>query len=264
MDKAKPAPVRLSIGNLDIDLNFDSGPLSEYFAGVYSSFLQPDRAGYPVNVSWTAIWPQTEPIQIKTNIKQKALELTAVGYEGRIEAEGAQLELSTGAPFLGVDYFVRTVTAFLAYQAGGMMFHGAGILRGEKGYIFFGHSGSGKSTVAGFSAEDVVLNDDLLILHPLPDAWMMYATPFWNPTQVKPTNGEGEVHGLYRLVKDTSIFVERMSSGQAVGELAASTPVFPAESDQAQVILERCLQLSQCVPVYRLHFQKNDNFWSVI
>ena len=70
------------------------------------------------------------------------------------------------AAFEEVEYFLRVIYALLVFQAGGLLFHAAGIVRDGQCYLFFGHSGSGKTTVARLSSTDLVLNDDLVVLIP--------------------------------------------------------------------------------------------------
>lgn len=196
----------------------------------------------------------------------------APGYEGFIDAEKGKGELSLSSKRIldEVDYYLRVAYALLAFDAGGMMFHAAGILRNGEAHLFFGHSGSGKTTVARVSRDDIILNDDLLLLIPgklsgnQESMWMAYATPFWNPTQVAPTNKSGPVVGLYRLVQDKEVYLEPMSSGQALAELVSNIPVIPDDPSRGGILLQRGIRFLGNVPAQRLHFLQDDSFWNVI
>lgn len=196
----------------------------------------------------------------------------APGYEGFIDLENCrgELKLSSKRPLDEVDYYLRVAYALLAFDAGGMMFHAAGILRNGEAHLFFGHSGSGKTTVARVSRDDIILNDDLLLLIPgklsgnQESMWMAYATPFWNPTQVAPSNKSGPVVGLYRLVQDKEVYIEPMSSGQALAELVSNIPVIPEDPSRGEILLQRGIRFLESVPAHRLHFLPDDSFWNVI
>jgi hypothetical protein len=163
-----------------------------------------------------------------------------------------------------VDYFLRVVFALVVFQAGGMMIHGAGILHKGSGYLFFGHSGSGKTTVSRSSVKDEVLNDDLVALIPQENTWRMYSTPFWNPTQVEPKPLAAPLATMYRLVQDKSVFLEPFKPGQALAEFVANIPIIPSNPAQSGILMERCLNLLERVPAHQLHFLPDDSFWRAI
>ncbi len=204
--------------------------------------------------------------------KKKGLQFTAEGYEGFVShQEGkAELCLSSIQPVEDIEYFLRICYAILAFENAGFLFHAAGIVKENQAYLFFGHSGSGKTTVARVSKQYLVLNDDLVMLVPETKlaqdkpVWMAYATPFWNPTQVKPSAQRAPIAGLYRLVQNKNVFLEAMSKGQALAELISNVPVIPDDPQRNDGLIHRCLQILTTIPAHRLHFLPDDSFWKVI
>jgi hypothetical protein len=133
--------------------------------------------------------------------------------------------------------------------------------------VFFGHSGSGKTTVARLSSDAVVLNDDLLLLMPSEhrQGWTVYSTPFWNPTQVSPAGSlSAPLADMFRLVQDQTVYQEEMEPGQALAELVTSVPVIPADPTRLVSLLERGNRLVSSVPIFKLHFLPDASFWDVI
>lgn len=195
------------------------------------------------------------------------LHFTAPGYEGFIDEEAGQgeLRLSSAQPVEEVDYFLRVAYALLALRAGGLLLHAAGIVRGGRAYLFFGPSGCGKTTVARLSRSDRVLNDDLVLLLPTEAEWRAYATPFWNPSQVRPAEAmAAPVAGMFRLVQDTEVYLEAVGPAQALAELVASVPVVTRDAQRARRLLEICRRLLDTVPVSRLHFLPDASFWRLV
>jgi len=164
-----------------------------------------------------------------------------------------------------LDYYVRVACAVLAFQAGGLLFHAAGIVRGGLGYVFFGYSGSGKTTVSRLSPHDVVLNDDLVLLMPADRGWTVQSTPFWNPSQVRPAGAlAAPLAGLFHLVQDKQVYLETLYAAQAVAEVIASVPVIAADPSRTSQLLERGRRLIHAAPVYNLHFLPDPSFWPVV
>jgi hypothetical protein len=93
---------------------------------------------------------------------------------------------------------------------------------------------------------------------------MAYATPFWNPTQVTPTNQGAPVIGLYRLVQDKEVYLEPMGPGEGLAELVSNVPVIPDDPSRGEALLQRCAELIKVVPVNRLHFLPDSSFWEVV
>ena len=189
--------------------------------------------------------------------------LAAPGFHGDVSAAtgAAHLRAHPQAGPADIGYFLRVVLAVQAFARGGMLFHTAGIVHGGQGYALFGVSGSGKTTAAHFSAPDAVLNDDLVLLWPLADGWLMYATPFGK------RRGDvraAPLRALLRLIKAPDVALVPLSAGRALGELVANTPVLSADPLWLPEALARWEALLSAVPVYALHFRRDATFWEVI
>ena len=233
--------------------------------------------------------PGPAPADWPFTYDQGVLRFATAHYTGAIDvrSSAAQLTVIAPHPFEPIDYFVRAALALLAFEAGGLLFHAAGLARHGSGYAFFGYSGSGKTTVARVSSDAVILNDDLVVLlpqasHPAArqasrpygetgartreaDRWWMHATPFSNPTQVKPIGPQpAPLAALYRLVQDRRVFVEPIDPAAAIAEVIASSPVVNADPDRALALLTTTEHLASSVPVQRLHFLPDSSFWTII
>ncbi len=206
-----------------------------------------------------AEWPFT--------FEHGVLRFTAAHCTGSLDltARRAHLNVIAPRPFEPIDYFVRAALALLAFEAGGLLFHAAGLARRGNGYAFFGYSGSGKTTVARVSSDAQILNDDLVVILPDASRWNIYATPFSNPTQVTPAGPQfAPLAALYRLVQDQRVFVEPIAPAAAMAEVIACSPVVSADPDRALALLALAEQLVSMVPVRRLHFLPDSSFWAVV
>jgi hypothetical protein len=225
---------------------------------------------------------QSEPdIKDEVSFQDGIAILRSPTYHGFINSEDhiAQICIREDQPIVDIDYCLRVVYALLAFQAGGFLFHGAGIIHHQKGYLFFGHSGAGKTTVSRLSSGDQIINDDLVILMPPEYSpgleneqpggekstnWSIHSTPFWNPSQVKPSQLSCDLAAMFHLVKDKEVFLEPLRKAQAFAELVAGVRIIPLDVHQGINVLDRIERLQKQVPVYNLHFLPNASFWKLI
>lgn len=161
------------------------------------------------------------------------------------------------------DYLLRITMALVVNAAGGCLFHAAGVIRDQQGYIFFGPSGAGKTTITRYSPGMVVLNDDLVVLIQHGQKWMAHSTPFSNEQPEERVNLAAPVYALYYLAQDHLVYKKEMSSGEAFGAVIAGVPVVPM-LEHMDALMERCLRICQEVPIYELHFRQDSSFWNVV
>jgi len=183
---------------------------------------------------------------------------------GGIDQKIGCLQISSQQPVEDIDYIIRGAYALLAFQSGGVMLHSAGIARDGKAFLFFGHSGSGKTTVSRLSSNDTVLNDDLVLILPTDNGWYVFGTPFWNPTQVKPSPQSAPLARLYRLVQAKKVHIEKITPGEALAELVSSVPVIPEDPLRNRLLMKRLIEIIESLPVQKLHFLPDDSFWKAI
>lgn len=187
-------------------------------------------------------------------------------YRGKIDLskrEG-QVTIYSSHPVEDIDYLLRLLFAVMGFRAGGILFHAAGIVHRGRTHVFLGHSGTGKSTISKASSSDIVLNDDLVLLMPKDQGWVVYSTPFWNISQVQPTAANAPLAALYKLIKDQSPYLESISPSRSFAELISCIPVIASEHEFLPSLMERCSSLLTSIPVYSLHFTPDSAFWDVI
>jgi hypothetical protein len=257
----------LSIANFRIQANCNHSQLAQKLRQRYHEFQTPQKPNLRIDVQWMGTERSSSLLDTKTAFRNGVLAFSALGYQGFIDEKKGQgkLQLSSAHPVEDIDYYLRVAFALLANAAGGILMHTAGILRDKRAYLFFGHSGSGKTTVCQVSAEvHTILNDDLILLLPRKNSWRAYGTPFWNPTQIKPSNQSAPVVGMYHLIQSKKVYAQKMGEAQATAALIANVPVIPQDPMRSKQLLETLSQLQKTIPIFELHFLPDDSFWNVI
>ena len=164
-----------------------------------------------------------------------------------------------------LENFCRVAVAWMAVGRGGVLIHGASIVREGRAYIFFGKSASGKSTLAAMNTEGQVISDDLTLVLPGAGGLQVAGSPF------RGTYGGGEpvlglfpLAGIFRLVQDTRTFVEEEKPVRAFAEFVANLPFVNDALDRYPDLLGRIEQVVRSSPVLFLHFQKKPDFWAAV
>ncbi len=184
------------------------------------------------------------------------------GGEGRL-----LLSRGGGEPTLrSFENYVRAAVAWQAASLGGALVHAASAVRDEKGYLFYGESGAGKSTFAEVNRRGTILSDDLSLV--LPGAGgqpELLGSPFRGTYEGgAPVRGRFPLAAAFRLVKGERaevVSVPRvLAFGQLVGNLAFLAEAFDARPDLFASV-ERTFAT---VPLRQLRFRKDDSYWDAI
>jgi hypothetical protein len=146
--------------------------------------------------------------------------------------------------------------------------HSAGIIRNNRGYIFFGPPGSGKSTITNLSRKFTVLHDDMNILSLHDSSVSVEGTPF-NPKLIERTDCRGTLSMICSLHQSLEVKIERGTVGDCVQKIVSETflpiPLLSENRKHAFEYMLHCVKkLAIMVPYYRLYFKKDDSFWNVI
>lgn len=164
-----------------------------------------------------------------------------------------------------IDSFMRICYSFIAVDKGGLLLHSAGVLRDGKGYIFFGVSGTGKSTIARLSADKgSVLSDELVVIRKKGDGYQVYGSPFYGTNEDTGINFGSDLKAAFLPLKDQEVYLKEASLAQALSKLLASVLFFGKESSLNKRMFDTCADLVTKIPFYEMHFRLDDSFWQCI
>jgi hypothetical protein len=183
------------------------------------------------------------------------------------------LDLGTGlgrlvlsrSPDGNPENFLRAVYARLSLLSGKLLLHAASVAREDEGFVFFGNSGSGKTTVANLSLEHTVLSDDLSIVSATQSECRVHGLPFRGASFRWPVvNMDVPLRGAYRLRKDREHRLEPLAPAQAMAELMACAPFMAGHADNYDRAMEIVSRVLSLVPVQDLYFRRDKGFWGVV
>ena len=171
------------------------------------------------------------------------------------------------------ENFLRVAFAQLALAHGGLLLHAGGLIHDRHGYVFFGHSGAGKSTVAGFAPEgSTLLSDDLVLLRlhgeslcSAPGRLWLHGVPFRGEALPVPRpNAAAPVAGLYALRQASGHALEPLPAPLSAARLLACTPFIDGDPRACRQALAVCTAIAQAVPIHTLAFARDPGFWHLL
>lgn len=262
--------LRISIADICIALRVDDADMAERIRARYAEFLAPDASpDFNVDVAvregvqFVPIRPG--PWVINTTFQDEVLTFESYVEKGAVDLATGQGHLVM-APTGLIENFLRVLYAWCALRAGGLLLHSAGVVKNGYAFLFFGASGSGKTTATRLSNGHTILSDDILIVKPVNGSFQAFGVPFrGGEMQDAPrTNTRAPLAGLYRLRKAPEHRLAPMPLARAVAELASCVPFVAINPDLGRQVVDTCARLAAQVPVFELYFRKDPDFWRVI
>lgn len=141
----------------------------------------------------------------------------------------------------------------------GCELHGCGLVDGEAGYLFVGHSGAGKTTMArlwGEAAQPVVLSDDRIVVRRhAGEAWM-YGTPWHGEAQLAAAR-KARLRAIFILRQAASVGFRELGPVEAVPALLSMSFVPHHSKEALAFVLEFLRGLAGAIPCVELAFPRH-------
>ncbi len=141
---------------------------------------------------------------------------------------------------------------YLTVKFNAIMIHASGVFDGEKGRIFTGFSGNGKSTMAYLwqSAGAGIVNDDRLIIRNEGDKYFMYNTPMYYSDISKKV----PLHEIHLIRHNPENIIKKITGAKAVSGVMAFCIQHGYNSRYIEQHLAFLSQLFRHVSIYEVGF----------
>jgi len=153
---------------------------------------------------------------------------------------------------------------YLAQREGALV-HSAGLCFHDRGYIFPGKSGAGKSTIsrqlAGIDNYDF-LSDDRIIVRKMDKTFKAFGTP-WPGEAGIAVNKSVDLSGIFFISQASYNRIEEITPQKAMERLLPVVSIPWYDKEVMIKILDFCEDLISNVPVYELHFKPDNEIQDV-
>ncbi len=187
-----------------------------------------------------------------------------VDYKLKVDKAYRTAELHVYDMFALKHALMNLYRGFFVLNKWGLLIHSSCVIEGGNAYIFSGRSGAGKSTIARLSHPRPLLSDEATIVKVTGDEVTVYDSPFRSDTQPEFIRQGVPLAAVHLIHQSRHVSRERTEGTHGVVQLMDKVFYWAYDKDQTKAILRMYEQLAQKVPIYDLHFQKNNTFWEAI
>lgn len=172
-----------------------------------------------------------------------------------------RLFMVPGIARFAIDNAAMLMYAFATSDKKTLLFHSSVTVRQGRGYMFLGHSGTGKSTHSRQWLEAFddahLLNDDNPAVRILPDNTVrVYGTP-WSGKTPCYNQDSAPVAALVQLAQAPENIITRLKMTQAYPYILASVSGLKVMPEMMDRLYESIAQLLELTPVYKLECLPN-------
>jgi len=168
-----------------------------------------------------------------------------------------------GETFMSYESIIRIFYSILTVVNQGFLMHSSSLIHKGKGYLFFGVSGSGKSTVVKLSESDTCLSDELSMIIKVEGNYIVSGTPFHGELPIY-TNRQAELRNLFILKKSPDDFFRKLGDVEAYTSIMRNILFFCDDWGLKQLIFNTTIDLVKHTGVYEMNFTKTNKFWEII
>ncbi|MEH7304668.1 hypothetical protein [Neobacillus drentensis] len=253
------------IGDHFIQINCESETMNKFFDKNFhlhlsSENLQPNfiikiRDGYGVPF-----------FDYEVEITRQGDKITYLRADYQIEVD-SQFKSATISVFdeLALKHALTNLfSSFIVHHNWGVLLHSSCAIENGKAHIFAGQSGAGKSTAAKLSYPRNLLSDEATLLKITSNGVTIFNSPFRSELEAKAFEGTVELASIQLLHQALQNKRTRIGMSDALLHLLDKVFFWPQSQEETKTILRLMTLLVKQVPVYELHFQKNNTFWELI
>ncbi len=205
------------------------------------------------------------PNRSHPNIVLKGTKVFFAGsdFDGYIDIKNRRGEAAlTHLSAVPLESCLRICYSLMAIIHNGFLLHSAGVATGKKGYIFYGPSESGKTTITRLAPpSNTILSDNITLIRKLNGFYKAFGTPFYGDLSRPGINASAQVKSLFLLKKDKKVYLQRLKHTETLSSLLSSVLFFTTESNITKRLFNLCCDLCAAIPIYELHFVPDGTFW---
>jgi signal peptidase I len=267
----KGISVCLKIAEICVEFRSDDESFIKYVKSHFTDFVSEDAPCISLDVfarKNLRLLKDIEGVDMPTDALLNADSYKIVIPKAGFVITDRYSKLLIDSSFEAFQFILLALYYKLLLDNDGFMLHSSGIIKDNQALIFFGYSGSGKSTIAHLaSSKYELLNDDMVPIRKIGGKFYAFGSPFWGSYYRELTSndlsGRNEkipIKAFLRPVKSDSNRVKKMNAIEAITTLLASSGCKTDKfyyTKMLKIITETAKSLNSS---YYLYFRKDKSF----
>ncbi len=214
------------------------------------------------------------PFRPSIIFKEKKLIIKRGDFYCVLDIKNKKGSLEISPKVQSFDSFLRVLCSWLLINKTGFLLHCAGAIMNNKGCLFVGKSGAGKSTIAkcfaGHRSQVTgheILTDELVPLRIEKGKVKIYGSPFWGEMKNKGENKPGgiELEKIFFLKKAKVNRVNEVSKSEFYKRMLRCVMSFSRQKNDFLKISKTISEIYRKTEVFDLKFSnRDDSFFNII
>ncbi|MHC5036144.1 MAG: hypothetical protein ACYTHM_02415 [Planctomycetota bacterium] len=248
-----PLQVSLNVGGIPVTARMADAAWADSLTERYEGFLTEESPEW----SCQAVYSPAVEAEMFRTIQTACVEgrhyIARHDFWAEHEPQSTEVRafMYREASFLTMDAVVRMTFAFAGIRAGGFLTHAAGLVRSGRGFLLPGITGRGKTSLCGLLPTEEVLSDELILLRPGADGFVMWGTPFWGEGGQR-QNRSVPLSAVLFPRKGEETRLSPLPPLQALPVLMETVLSFGDDDQEAASVLDVCTRVVSDKPAFLL------------
>jgi hypothetical protein len=260
-------PIVVRIGEHIIRIKTKPQWVREYISAKYHVLSLAEDQGVKPDIELTiqdGFGVPFENFDVKAAEREDGIRFSRSDYEITAARDFRTATVSVYDDFALKHAMMNLYSSFIVHFEWGLLVHSSCIIEKGKAYLFAGHSGAGKSTVAAMSLPRPILSDEAAILKVEPEGVTVFDSPFRSGIELKYPGEHCQLAAVQFLRQSPDIRRVPLAKAEAMTQMFSKAFYWPHSPADTIKIMGLFKHLIQRIPFYDLYFQKNDAFWKEI
>ncbi|MDI6789031.1 MAG: hypothetical protein QME51_11725 [Planctomycetota bacterium] len=263
--------IHLSIAGISSQIRFIGN--KDFYREVinrYKNFLlSPDNTKKAVNLSVQLIKSHPhdttdDPLYVneikdRIAINSNGISCRIYKYDGQWKGSGIIEE-----NIYQFDTFLRLLWSHLLIKNQGFLIHSCAITHKNRGYLFAGKSGKGKTTLANKSPRSQVLSDEIVAIKIIKDRPYIVSTPFWGEFRKGRNPILCPLASIYFLQKGKEMKLLSLSPKHLIQKILKNVLYFGRSGSSARELLSLLSEYLLNIPAYRISLARDTEYSTLI
>ena len=253
------------IGDHFIQINCETKSLNQTFLKNFHSYkgVKTQRSDLTIKINDGYGIPFTD-YEVRITKQPNKITYIRADYLIEVDSDYKSATISVFNDFALKHALMNLYSAFLVYQNWGLLIHSSCVIEKGMAHIFAGQSGAGKSTAAKLSYPRQLLSDEATLVKITPEGVTVFNSPFRSELDADRIEGNIELSSIQILHQSLQNKRAEMAKSDSLLHLMDKVFFWPHSQEETKTIMKLLTMLVKNVPVYELHFQKNNTFWELI